>query len=76
MEPKLKVMNKKTQKYEILQYLLGGHKLTAYEALMFFGSLRLSARIHEIRVLGYPVETVMVEKNGKQIAEYFMGVPE
>ena len=66
----------RTQKDDILIYLLGGHRITQAEAYAFFGCFRLAARIKELRDVGHPIETVMVERNGKRYGEYFMGVAE
>lgn len=61
-----------TQKERILDYLMEGHSLTALEALNLFGTLRLGARIADIRSEGYIVYTAMVkdERTGKRYAQY------
>lgn len=62
----------KTQKDKILDYLMEGHSLTPLEALNLFGTLRLGARIADIRSEGYIVYTAMVkdERTGKRYAQY------
>ena len=64
---------KKTQKNDILTYLMGGHKISQAEAYSFFGCFRLAARVKDLRNEGHPITTDMVEKNGKWYAEYYMG---
>lgn len=61
-----------TQKKIILAALKDGQDLTAYEALKLCGSLRLSAHIFELREQGYNIQTNMVIRNGKRIAEYHL----
>ena len=60
----------KSQTQQIEKHLLKGGKLTPLLALSKFGCFRLSARINDLRNDGYPVETRMIVKNGKRIAEY------
>ena len=61
-----------SQKDRILDYLMEGHSITALEALNLFGTLRLGARIADIRSEGYIVYTAMVkdERTGKRYAQY------
>jgi hypothetical protein len=61
-----------TQTDRIYNWLLAGHKLTPLQALKKFNSLRLGARIYEIRQCGVPIETKYVTRNGKTYAEYRM----
>lgn len=63
----------KSQKEQILEYLLGGGRLTALEALYKFETMRLASRISDIKAMGYDVktETVKVAK-GKFVACYFI----
>lgn len=67
-------MSKKivTEKKIILEALKNGQDLTALEALKLCGSLRLSGRIFELREQGYNIQTNMVIRNGKRIAEYHL----
>lgn len=57
--------------------LLGALKkgpITPGEALRRFGSMRLAARVWELKQLGYPIERRMRElPNGKKVAEYSLG---
>ena len=60
------------QNKEILSYLLKGGKLTAIDALHKFNTLRLSARILNLRDEGHDIKTqfVTLKKSKKRIASY------
>jgi hypothetical protein len=60
-----------TQAKVILDHLLSGRPLTALDALNEYGCFRLAARIHELRK-EHEIEEVMVERNGKRYASYFI----
>ena len=51
----------KGSKSRILKYFKSGHSLTSKEAFELFGITRLSARIKELRELGYNITTIMVD---------------
>ena len=60
-----------SQQLQILAHLKRGRTLTPLEALDKFGCFRLSARIHDLRMQGHPVEVTMKRvKSGKRVAEY------
>ena len=63
-----------SQKARILEHMRKGHSITPVEALNLYGSLRLGARIAEIRSAGYTVHMKLVkdEKTGKRYAQYSM----
>lgn len=63
-----------TQKDKILEHLMSGRSITPLEALNLYGSLRLGARIADIRSEGYIVYMEMVKdsKTGKRYAQYSM----
>lgn len=63
-----------SQKDMILEHLMSGRPLTPLEALNLYGSLRLGARIADIRKEGYIVYREMVtdSKTGKRYAQYSM----
>jgi|TARA_R100000278_G_scaffold121196_2_gene104574 hypothetical protein len=64
-------MSTTSQNREILAHLKSGQTITAFEALKFFGSLRLAARIKDLRDSGYQIHTEMVDVgNDKRVAEY------
>jgi hypothetical protein len=58
----------------ILKHLKRGRGLTALEAIKRFQTLRLAARINELREDGYPISTEIVKdrKTGKRFARYRM----
>lgn len=64
----------KSQKERILEHLLSGKSISPLEALNLYGSLRLGARIADIRSEGYIVYMEMVKdpKTGKRYAQYYM----
>lgn len=54
----------------ILKHLKSGQPLTPLDALKKFGTLRLGARVLELRQAGHPITTKMVKKGGSCVAEY------
>ena len=60
-----------TQAKVILDHLISGRPLTALDALNEYGCFRLAARIHELRK-DYEIDEVMVERNGKRYASYYI----
>ena len=62
-----------SQKNRILAFMKAGNSITAIQALSMFGSLRLGARIADIKADGYEVKSEFVKlPNGKQVKRYFM----
>lgn len=63
-----------TQRDRILEHLLSGKPITPLEALELYGSLRLGARIADIRKQGYIIYREMYHdtKTGKRYARYYM----
>ena len=60
-----------TQRRRILAHLEQGKPITPLEALKEYGSLRLGARIYDLRRDGYDIRTRMIEvAPNKQVAEY------
>ena len=51
----------KGSKLRILEYLKKNKSITSMEAFEMFGITRLSARIFDLRALGYIIDTVIVE---------------
>ena len=51
----------KGSKLRILEYLKKNKSITSMEAFEMFGITRLSARIFELRDLGYIIDTIMTE---------------
>lgn len=65
-----------TQKTDILDRLLSGHKLTSMEALAKFSCARLAARINDLINEGHEVKKEMIPvrvRNGKTlVARYYL----
>lgn len=61
-----------SQEQIILKHLKRGATLTPLEALQLCGCLRLGGRIHDLRNKGHAIQTSMVQRNGKRVAEYWM----
>ena len=51
-------------------WLKRGYSITPIQALNKWGCFRLSARIHNLREMGYLVETLNQKVNGKTFAKY------
>ena len=61
------------QAAQILDYLLAGNRLTPLEALERFKCLRLGGRIYDLKKLGHPIQSRMVEvESGKHVSEYWI----
>ena len=58
-----------SQTLAILDLLKRG-PITARDAQRHIACDRAAARVRELRELGYPVETTMIQQNGKQFALY------
>ena len=65
-----------TQCARILAHLRAGHSLTPLEALSMFGSLRLAARIDDLKADGFVFDVTMVKRNGKKFASYRLRTPQ
>ena len=62
-----------SQNGQILEWLLEGNKITAYEALAKFGCLRLASRIHDLRERGYVIlKEMIILPNNKRVAQYYL----
>ena len=59
----------KSQSDRILAHLISGKPLTAMQAFYKFGTLRLAARIDDLRKQ-WPITTQMKTKDGKRFAVY------
>lgn len=72
-------MSKQTQVQLVLDYIDEFGSITPLEAMRDIGCYRLSARIADIKKLGYPVKTELVpvlNRRGKtsMVARYSLGV--
>lgn len=66
METKVESQNK-----QIKAWLESGKSITPLDALCLFGSLRLGARIFDLKNdYGMNIKTEMIEENGKRYARY------
>ena len=63
---------RQSQNAGILQALKDGARITPMGALRRFWCIRLSARIADIRKMGYKVKTRIVSRNRKNYAEYYL----
>jgi len=61
-----------TQNDLILAHLQSGQSLTPLDALRLVGSLRLSARINDLRMKGFNIQTKIVKHQGKRFACYYL----
>ena len=60
-----------SQNSEILAHLKSGKQLTQLQALKLFGTMRLAARVDELRCKGHKVLTEMITVgNGVRVARY------
>jgi hypothetical protein len=61
-----------SQTKTIKAHLDAGKKITAIDALVNYNCFRLSARIKDLKDLGYPVDKTMIQlESGKYVAEYY-----
>ena len=65
---------KKSQKQQILDYMLDGTEITPIDALNKFGCFRLGARIADLKKDGYDVKK-RIAKGEKNYAIYRLEVP-
>ena len=61
-----------SQTQRILRHLKKGRSISPLQALRMYGSLRLGARIYDLRREGHRIERQMVRRNGKHWARYVM----
>jgi len=60
----------KTQNQHILSWLESGKSINAIQALNHFGVFRLSARIANLKDQGFKIETKVIRRNNKNVADY------
>jgi hypothetical protein len=64
-----------TQNYRLLMAMQCGARLTVAKALNEYGVFALSQRMGELRRMGWPVRSRMIEtQGGARVAEYWMEV--
>jgi len=54
----------------ILRYLQSGKTLTPLDGLRRFGTLRLGARVYELKRAGHPIQSKLVKRGSAHVAEY------
>jgi hypothetical protein len=70
----VKIPQKGTQNYRLLMAMQNGERLTVALALSEFGVYALSQRMGELKRMGWPIRSRMVEvEGGARVAEYSMG---
>ena len=66
-------MNSSTQKFWLLEQLKKKRRITSLDALKEADCMRLSARVYDLRCMGYNIHTENVHLNsGKTIGRYFL----
>jgi len=66
------ITDKTTQCKLILEYMQNHGSITPLDALREFGCMRLSARILDLRKLGWNIRTIKTTHNGKRFARYIL----
>ena len=59
-----------SQEKQILRHLQSGRSITPFEALEFYGCLRLASRIENLRKTYPDIETNIIGHKGKKYASY------
>ena len=67
-------MHTLSQTEVILNHLKKHGSISSFEAFKEYQILRLSARIHDLRDLGYKIQTHTKTRNGKNFAVYTLDV--
>lgn len=62
----------RSQNEMIKKHLLKGNSITPLQALELFGSLRLGARIYDLRKKGLKIKTLRVVEGRKNYAKYYI----
>ena len=65
-------MKKRTQAEKILTALEAGHVITPLDALHKYGTLRLGARVFDLRKAGHQIMSRRVRIGDKTVAIYFL----
>lgn len=69
----LKLCQKGTQEYTVLNHIIRHGGITALEAVQEYAITRLSARIFNLRELGIPISNVRQHsRNGKRFVKYVL----
>jgi hypothetical protein len=63
-------MNQVSQTLQLQRFLATGESITPLKALRKFGIFRLSGRIYDLRQMGWPIKSTLVDVGGKKVASY------
>lgn len=66
-------MEESSQRRAILVHMLNGASITAKQADVNFGCMRLASRVHELRKQGHNVLDRWVYNGKKRYKEYYIG---
>ena len=66
----MRQIRKGSQLDMILAYLRNNRHISQMDAANVIGCWRLSGRIHDLRAMGYRIDTTMIYHNGKSYATY------
>lgn len=69
----VRVPTKGSQCYRLLKAMQEGERLTIWNAMVDYGCGALHQRMNELRSMGWPIQRREVTKQGKRVAEFFMG---
>ena len=64
-------MQTETQNQMLKSILDQGKHITPIDALNMIGSMRLAARVYDLKISGYPVDKYVRQVNGKRVTYYF-----
>jgi len=59
-----------SQNQRVLKHLEQGRTITAKEAWIIFGIMRLAARIRDLKDLGHNIISMPLKRNNKRFAQY------
>lgn len=73
-----KVEHKPTQNERILDYIKQFGSITQFEALKDLGVMRLASRVSDLKRIGYPIESEIIEVKNRfeevcHVKRYFLG---
>ena len=68
----LELMDKDTQVYKILKFILDYGSITSWDAMVEFNCMRLASRIHDLRSMGIPIKTKTITRGKKHWSSYYL----
>lgn len=64
-------MKHKSQNKRIAEYLSKGNKITALQAIQWYGCMRLARAVGDLKALGMDIKSELITvKSGKRVAQY------